>query len=1080
MPPLPTNLRRDLEKAVLAAREAAEKGALNALTVLAVDEDRSFDTMTPEQRGQRSALRARMKVLAPSDTAYKPLSDVSRGFGPLVEEVAYEQWHRMLFARFLAENGLLIHPRHGVAVSLAECAELAATEGEPDEWMLAARFASDMLPGIFRSDDPAAHVRFAANDRAALEAILKELPAELFRADDALGWVYQFWQTKAKDEVNKSERKVGGKDLAPVTQLFTEHYMVRFLLENSLGAWWAVRHPDSPLTRGWDYLRWREPVAGEERVPAAGPFDEWPATAREITVMDPCCGSGHFLVAAGEMLRTMRIEEEGLTPAQAAEAVLHDNLFGLELDARCTQLAAFSLVFDAWKAGLEPKTVVIPNVACSGIPVSGQLNDWIVLAGEDSNLADTLRRLYDLFKNAEDLGSLINPQALSPRDQLFTSRYEDVAPLLEEALSRSGDDPAAAVFGATAQGVERAGRLLSRTYTLVATNPPYLSRGKQADTLKEFADIYHKEAKADLATIFIERCRAFAEEAGAYAMVTPQNWLLLGSYADLRKRILQEQCIGLVALLGEEGFESFGVRGPRAVLALVRNSKRPRDWQFAAIDASTPPGRSQVLIPEKLTLLRTGAVLFVAQDGQIQNPDGRITFENLGDRSLLARYARGVHGLTTGDGPRLRRGFWELREVRSPWATLRGTVTDTKSWDGCEDVLMWNGGGPPIATIPGARKDGQEAWGRAGVLVTQVRILPASLYSGELFDNNTAAIVPHVPADLPAIWAFCSSPEFNAEVRRIDQKLGVTSATLVKVPFDLAHWQDVATELYPTGLPEPHSDDPTQWLFQGCVCDSTEPLQVAVARLLGYRWPEQDASGEGLELTALEDGDGVVCLLPLQGEKGAAERLRAFLAAAYGESWSPGTPDELLKSVGYEATSLEQWLRDGFFEQHCKLFHHRPFIWQVWDGRRDGFSALVNYHRLDYGNLQKLTYTYLGSWIERQRDEKERGLPGSDDRLAAALALQMKLSHILAGEPPYDIYVRWKKLHEQPIGWNPDLDDGVRLNIRPFMTAGVLRWKPNIKWEKDRGKNPDGSERLNDLHLTVAQKQDARRKAGLG
>src|SRR6185437_15022408 len=133
-------------------------------------------------------------------------------------------------ARFLAENALLIHPTMRVAVSLRECEELAESEGEPDGWMVAAKYASAMLPGIFRRDDPSSRVRFAPNDRQALEALLNALPPMLFQADDALGWAYQFWQTKAKKEVNASGRKVGGKDLAPVTQLFTEHYMVRFLL----------------------------------------------------------------------------------------------------------------------------------------------------------------------------------------------------------------------------------------------------------------------------------------------------------------------------------------------------------------------------------------------------------------------------------------------------------------------------------------------------------------------------------------------------------------------------------------------------------------------------------------------------------------------------------------------------------------------------------------------------------------------------------------------------------------------------------------------------------------------------------
>jgi len=122
-----------------------------------------------------------------------------------------------------------------------------------------------------------------------------------------------------------------------------------------------------------------------------------------------------------------------------------------------------------------------------------------------------------------------------------------------------------------------------------------------------------------------------------------------------------------------------------------------------------------------------------------------------------------------------------------------------------------------------------------------------------------------------------------------------------------------------------------------------------------------------------------------------------------------------------------------------RLFLNRPFIWHIWDGRRDGFAALVNYHKLNAANLDKLIYTYLGNWIETQRADAGRGVAGADGRLVAGLGLKQKLELIRDGEPPYDIYVRWKPLAEQPVGWNPDLNDGVRLNIRPFVTAGVLR-----------------------------------------
>jgi hypothetical protein len=215
------------------------------------------------------------------------------------------------------------------------------------------------------------------------------------------------------------------------------------------------------------------------------------------------------------------------------------------------------------------------------------------------------------------------------------------------------------------------------------------------------------------------------------------------------------------------------------------------------------------------------------------------------------------------------------------------------------------------------------------------------------------------------------------------------------------------------------------------------------------------------------------------GEAPAAERVQQILATALGQTWSPAKTRELLEQAGSKKTSLADWLQDECFKQHCAMFGNRPFVWHIWDGHRDGFSALVNYHRLDRKALEKLTYTYLGQdWVERQRSAVNDEMPGADDRLSAALELQRRLKLILDGEAPYDIYVRWKEMREQPIGWDPDLNDGMRLNVRPFVEAGVLRTRFNVHWRKDRGKNPDGSERHNDLHLTLAEKRDARRGSG--
>jgi hypothetical protein len=362
---------------------------------------------------------------------------------------------------------------------------------------------------------------------------------------------------------------------------------------------------------------------------------------------------------------------------------------------------------------------------------------------------------------------------------------------------------------------------------------------------------------------------------------------------------------------------------------------------------------------------------------------------------------------------------------------------------------------------------------------------------------------------LPAIWAFCSDPKFNQEVRKLNAKPSITDDSFLSVPFDLEYWEGVAQKKYPNGLPKPYSDNPTQWLFHGHPAPAEEPLQVAVARLLGYQWPaeldkEMELSEQAREwitkcqsLSTYVDDDGIVCLSPVRGEKSADERLEALLMAAFGDQWNASLRNKLLSEVDCNGKSLDFWLRDKFFEQHCKLFQNRPFIWHIWDGLPDGFSALVNYHQFNRQKLERLIYTYLvGDWIRTQNHGVKEGIDGAVLRLQAAQTLKTHLETILQGEAPYDIFVRWKSLAEQPIGWNPDINDGVRMNIRPFITvpdvgkkgAGILRTQPNIKWTKDRGNDVESApwyklgleygesegSRINDHHLSLAEKQAAR------
>jgi len=216
---LPKDHRKLLERTTLAARETAERAARSALENLAVHEKDYRPHMDVSARQLRNRLRARGRALGDARDERSGTQRITH----LAEDVAYEQWHRLLFTRFLAENHLLhTDEEHGtVPVTLEECDELAPELGARDGFDLACRFASRTLPGVFRLQDPVLDLRLAPNDEVTLRDHVDGLPSEVFRADDALGWTYQFWQAKRKDEVNASGVKIGADELPAVTQLFT-------------------------------------------------------------------------------------------------------------------------------------------------------------------------------------------------------------------------------------------------------------------------------------------------------------------------------------------------------------------------------------------------------------------------------------------------------------------------------------------------------------------------------------------------------------------------------------------------------------------------------------------------------------------------------------------------------------------------------------------------------------------------------------------------------------------------------------------------------------------------------------------
>ena len=1112
---LTARLRSQLESNIIKAREAAEAGAESALKALAVHHHDHYPTMTPEERMHRNCLRAHGRQLG-------DVRDPSKGtqeIGNLVRQCAYEHWHRMLFARFLAENDLLIEPTSGVSVSIDECGELAQERGD-DLWVMASIFAQRMLPQIFRTDDPALTISLPPEKCQDLERLLEALPAELFSVDDALGWTYQFWQSAEKKRVNDSGKKITGSTLPAVTQLFTENYMVLFLLHNSLGAWYAgkrlqiepeisVNASDEDALRSalelpgytFDYLRFvRENEDGAWK-PASGSYDDWPRQARELKVMDPCCGSGHFLVASFDLLVRLRMMEESLSVENAIQAVLSENLYGLELDARCTQIAAFNLALAAWK--MAGRVIPLPalNIACSGLSVGVPKKDWLKLAGNDEALRIGMDQLFTLFEQAPELGSLIDPRKSIGEGNMIAAGFSELQPLLTQALHRDDEDSSddQRELGVAAQGIAKAAELLADRYHLVITNVPFLVRSKQCEKLRVFSEKNYLEAKNDLATVFTQRCIQLCILGGSTAMVLPQNWLFQPSYLAFRKMLLGSSTCHMIAWLGAGAFETVSGEIVKPILFNASTSLQVNCQNtIKRINATNSKG-----VKAKGKHLSKGEICSAHQNSFIVAPGSIISFEDFTATSILGDYALCIEGLSTGDGVRYNRKFWEMPYLLSDWEYFIQNASIDSFYTARSEVVYWQNGNGSLHNDSSAHNFPMKSigdiqvLGNMGIRIAQINS-HCTLYCGEIFGKTAGTLIPKKKSYLESIWCFCTSADFKKAIKVQTPSLYKTVGSFLQVPFCPDDWIVAARHMLSHGLPQPFTNDPTQWIFHGHPCGSVvwneqakrtahgslsndaSVLNVAVARLLGYRWPaEHDANmelapqmHEWVEkcdgLLEFANDDGVVPINTLRGEAPAADRLRDLLAAAYDDEWTPMVERRLLQAAGgdRQASSLEEWLRDKFFEEHCKLFYHRPFIWHIWDGRKDGFSVLVNYHRLAGVDgrrvLENITYTLLGDWIEHQRTEQREG---SEGRLLAAQFLQNQLIMIIEGEPPYDIFVRWKPLSRQPVGWTPDLNDGVRVNIRPFLLAtlntggktGILRYRPNIKWEKDRGTELRGS-----------------------
>ncbi len=483
-----------------------------------------------------------------------------KGKESLIEEVAYTWFNRFIALRFMDSRGYTgikaVSPLPGR--TQPEILEVFKSGHCPDDIFVERNRLYRILDGSIPSRDPQNEVyRFLLigvcnswhkqmpfmfqklkdhtellmpDDLLSEHSILAGINEQITDGDckdvEIIGWMYQFYVSEKKDEVIGAKRKIDPEDIPAATELFTPHWIVRYLVENSLGRLWMLNRPASRLKETMDYYIPRDGETEDDFLKVANP--------EEITVCDPACGSGHMLTYAFDLL-TKIYEEEGYDRPEIAKLILQKNLYGMEIDLRAAALAAFALTMKArsYDRRFFRNGTIQPNIICLEKIIFDQqeLSDYREAVGKDL-FTDELEETLLSFENIDSIGSLLTPALSSPEYFLRQLEKKDFQ---NNWVLRITHEKVLAVL--------RQACYLARKYHCVVANPPYMGNKNMNDVLKEFAKKKYPDSKSDLFGLFIERGFDLVHKNGYNSMVTMQSWMFLSSFEKLRQKLLKEVTI---------------------------------------------------------------------------------------------------------------------------------------------------------------------------------------------------------------------------------------------------------------------------------------------------------------------------------------------------------------------------------------------------------------------------------------------------------------------------------------------------------------------------------------------------------
>ena len=557
--------------------------------------DASADTLngrllTAEEKSQRQELIKQIK---------------EKGYKQVMEEVAYTWFNRFIALRFMEVNNYL--PSHIRVFSdasgafkpeilndvlhldlpgldsgkVAEYIESNDTESLYRYLLLTQCNAlNSALPVMFERMGGYTEMLLPNNilrQDSVLGHMVSDIPEEDWQdAVQIIGWLYQYYNTELKDDTFaqlKKNVKITKERIPAATQLFTPDWIVRYMVENSLGRLWLEGHPYAELHDGWKYYLDEAEQEPEVEAQLAKLREEYKTIKpEEIKVIDPCMGSGHILVYAFDVLMQI-YTSAGWDQREAAQSILKNNLYGLDIDDRAAQLAYFAVMMKARQydrrlltRGIQPH---IYAFAESNTITTAPLHDMGITLSQDEydTAVKQVLRLLDELRDAKEYGSILT---VTPCDwdllrRFAVPRTEDEGG--QQLLGIHGEQIAAPLL----QRLINIGEALSQQYDVVVTNPPYMAVSNAGAKVNDYVKKNFPDSKADLFAVFIERCGQMAKKNGYQAMITQHAWMFLSSFEKLRTKLLSVDIVNM-AHLGARAFEEIGGEVVQTTSFVIRKS----------------------------------------------------------------------------------------------------------------------------------------------------------------------------------------------------------------------------------------------------------------------------------------------------------------------------------------------------------------------------------------------------------------------------------------------------------------------------------------------------------------------------